>query len=46
VGAFPLTAGSQDCALVVNLPPGGYTIQISGLASSTGFALAEVYEIP
>jgi sugar lactone lactonase YvrE len=46
VGAFALAAGSQDCALVVNLPPGGYTIQISGLASSTGVALAEVYEIP
>jgi sugar lactone lactonase YvrE len=46
VGAFPLAAGSQDCALVVHLQPGPYTIQISGLASSTGVALAEVYEIP
>jgi hypothetical protein len=46
VGAFPLATGSQDCALVVHLQPGPYTIQISGLASSTGVALAEVYEIP
>jgi hypothetical protein len=46
VGAFPLAAGSADCALIVNLQPGSYTIQISGLGSSTGVALAEVYEIP
>jgi streptogramin lyase len=46
VGAFALTAGSQDSALVVNLQPGGYTIQISGLGNTTGVALAEIYEVP
>jgi len=46
VGAFPLAAGSADSALVVNLPPGAYTMQISGVASTTGVALAEVYEVP
>jgi kumamolisin len=45
VGAFPFAAGSADCALIVNLPPGSYTIQVSGSGSSTGVALAEVYEV-
>ena len=45
VGAFPLVAGSNDCALVVHLQPGPYTIQVSGLGSSTGVALAEIYEV-
>jgi hypothetical protein len=45
VGAFAFTAGSADCALIVNLTAGAYTVQISGLNSSTGVALAEVYEV-
>ena len=46
VGAFPLTTGSADCAEIVNFQPGGYTIQISGVAATTGVALAEIYEVP
>jgi outer membrane protein assembly factor BamB/subtilisin family serine protease len=46
VGAFSLTPGSADCALTANLTPGAYTIQVSGTNSTTGVALAEVYEIP
>jgi len=46
VGAFALTPNSADCAQVVNLAPGGYTMQISGVSSTTGVALAEVYEVP
>jgi hypothetical protein len=45
VGAFAFTAGSADCAVIVNLTAGNYTVQISGLNSSTGVALAEVYEV-
>jgi hypothetical protein len=45
VGAFAFAAGSADCALVVHLQPGPYTIQVSGLNSSTGVALAEIYEV-
>jgi sugar lactone lactonase YvrE len=45
VGAFAFSAGSADCALIVNLTAGNYTVQISGLNSSTGVALAEVYEV-
>ncbi len=45
VGAFPLTVPAKDSALVVTLPPGSYTAQISGLNGSTGVALAEIYEV-
>jgi septal ring-binding cell division protein DamX len=46
VGAFSFAAGSADSAQIVNLPAGGYTIQISGVGNTTGVALAEVYEVP
>jgi septal ring-binding cell division protein DamX len=45
-GAFGLTAGSADSAIVATLPPGSYTAQISGAGNTTGTALAEVYELP
>jgi sugar lactone lactonase YvrE len=45
VGAFAFDPNSADCALIVNLSAGNYTVQISGLNSSTGVALAEVYEV-
>ena len=45
VGAFPFPAlTSKDAALVVNLPPGGYTVQISG--PTPGNILVELYELP
>jgi hypothetical protein len=44
-GAFSLTAGSADSAMVLTLPVGSYTVQVSGAASTTGIALAEVYEL-
>ncbi len=45
-GAFALADGSRDAALVLTLPPGGYTIQVSGVNGTTGVALAEVYALP
>jgi sugar lactone lactonase YvrE len=45
VGAFALAAGSADCAVIVNLPAGNYTVQVSGVGGTTGVALAEVYEV-
>ena len=45
VGAFPFASGSADCALMVSLPPGAYTVEISGVGNTTGVALAEVYEV-
>lgn len=45
VGAFALATGSSDCALIVSVPAGAYTVQIIGVNGSTGVALAEVYEV-
>lgn len=46
VGAFPLTAGSRDAALITALTPGSYTVQVSGVNGATGEALVEIYEVP
>jgi hypothetical protein len=45
VGAFGLRPGSADAAMVVALPPGAYTAQVSGANGATGMALVEIYEI-
>ena len=45
VGAFALTVGSNDAAIVATLPPGNYTAQVSGANGSTGVALVEIYEL-
>lgn len=44
VGAFPLAAGSKDAALVLQLMPGAYTVQVSGAGSAGGTVLLEVYD--
>lgn len=41
LGAFALANNSTDAALVLTLPPGAYTAQVSGGA---GVALAEIYD--
>jgi hypothetical protein len=47
VGAFPLTAGSKDSAVVLTLAAGkSYTVQVSGANGGVGEALVEVYEVP
>ncbi len=46
VGAFRFKAGSKDAALLLTLPPGAYTAQVSGVGSTTGDGLVEVYEVP
>jgi len=46
VGAFQLPGGSRDAAVLVTLAPGNYTVEVSGVGSTTGTALVEVYEVP
>lgn len=46
VGAFALPPASRDAALLVTLPPGAYTAQVSGVGGGTGVALVEIYEVP
>lgn len=45
-GAFSLINGSNDCAIIANLPSGQYTSQVTGLNSSTGKVIVEVYQVP
>ncbi len=46
VGAFGLGATSKDAAVLVTLQPGSYSVQVSGVANTSGVALVEVYEVP
>ena len=47
VGAFGWSSPtSNDSAILVTLPPGAYTAQVSGASGDTGVALVEVYEVP
>ena len=45
VGAFALTNGAADSALLLQLNPGTYTATIRGLGGSVGEVLAEVYDV-
>ncbi len=46
VGAFEIAdRQSRDAMIVVTLPPGSYTAQVSGVNNVTGVALVEVYEV-
>ena len=46
VGAFALSNGSADSALVISLAPGAYTSQVSAASGAAGVALVEIYELP
>ncbi len=47
VGAFAWKfPSSSDSAILVTLPPGAYTAEISGASGDSGIALVEVYEVP
>ncbi|MFO1450091.1 MAG: glycoside hydrolase family 88 protein [Opitutaceae bacterium] len=46
-GAFAISdPASRDAALLLTLPPGAYTAQVSGAAGATGTVLLEAYEVP
>jgi hypothetical protein len=46
IGAFSWgTTATADSALLVTLPPGAYTAEVSGKSGDTGIALVEVYEV-
>jgi phosphodiesterase/alkaline phosphatase D-like protein len=45
-GAFALANGSRDAALLLTLPPGSYSAQVSGAGNGTGSALIEIYPLP
>ena len=45
-GAFGLTAGSTDAAVVLTLQPGSHTVQVDRKGNDHGQALLEIYELP
>jgi len=46
VGAFSWGgAATADSAILVTLPPGAYTAEVSGASGDTGLALVEVYDV-
>jgi hypothetical protein len=44
VGAFSLTPGSHDTALLISLAPGAYTAQVRSQTTNSGVALAEIFD--
>ncbi len=44
-GAFPFPRGARDSALLIDLTPGGYTIQVAGVGGVGGVALVEIYDL-
>jgi hypothetical protein len=44
-GAFALATGSRDAAMLVELGAGSYTVTVSGVGSTTGTALVELYVV-
>jgi hypothetical protein len=45
VQAFALDPSSRDAALLLQLPPGNYTVHLAGKGTATGTALGEIYEV-
>lgn len=45
VGAFALERGSKDAVALIELAPGAYTMQVSGVGDSAGISLVEVYDL-
>lgn len=45
-GAFGLTDGSKDAAVLLTLDPGSYTALVSGTGGGGGDTIVEVYEVP
>jgi len=45
-GGFALPAGSADSVVLLTLPPGAYSAQVTGLNGGSGSALVEVYLVP
>ncbi len=44
-GAFPLTRGSKDAAVLATLPSGVYTLQVSSDSANAAAALLEIYQV-
>jgi hypothetical protein len=45
-GAFAYASGSTDAAILIDLAPGAYTAEVTGVGGTAGITLIEVYEVP
>ncbi|MDB4474529.1 hypothetical protein N9023_05930, partial [Opitutaceae bacterium] len=45
VGAFALDPDSKDAVALIELAPGAYTMQVSGVGDAAGISLVEVYDL-
>ncbi len=45
-GAFAFGATSADSAVLINLAPGLYSIQVTSADTTLGAAMIEIYELP
>jgi hypothetical protein len=45
VGAFAVPSGSRDAALLITLPPGAYSAQLSGVGGTIGIGMIEIYDV-
>jgi hypothetical protein len=43
--AFALPVASKDSAMVIRLPPGAYTVGVSGVPYTSGRVLVEIYDL-
>jgi hypothetical protein len=41
-----ITPNSNDSELLLTLPPGGYTAEVTGADGGTGVALCAIYQLP
>jgi hypothetical protein len=46
VGGFTLGANSRDAVILITLPEGAYTAQVTGKGTAQGVILLEIYELP
>ncbi|HUR57769.1 MAG TPA: DUF1800 family protein [Opitutaceae bacterium] len=44
-GAFAFPPGSNDAALLVDLAAGNYSVQVAGVGTASGTAVAEIYDL-
>jgi uncharacterized protein (DUF1800 family) len=44
-GAFPFPPNSQDAALLLDLVPGNYTVEVTGVGNTAGVAIVELYDL-
>ncbi len=45
IGAFAFANNSNDAALLIDVPPGSYTVEVRSATAASGIALVEIYDL-